>query len=396
MSAGVRLYLVTALPARLAEEGVAVAVVLLALDRSGGAAEGAFVLTAWMAPHVLAAPLAGALAGRVRSPRLFYAAALGVLAAAIEALVLLVGHVPLPVTIAVAVAGGCCGPVVTGGLSGLLAVLVPEGAARDRAYALDAAVFNAASVTGPLAVTVLSGLASPALAMSVMGAATACAAVLAALLPLRRTGAAKERATLRGDLAAGLSAVWRTPELRAITAATCLAFLGVGGLTATTVLLAAAHGSPGAGGLLVTAFSVGALAGSLVVARWSVPAPRLAGFGMLGIGLALAAAAFAPSVAWAVPLFAVAGLFDGPVLSATLRIRADHAPPRVRSQVFTLGAGLKITAGACGSALAGLYAGLPASLLLLGIAAAQVAAALLYTLLRSRGAAAMVPEEVRP
>ncbi|WP_143736788.1 MFS transporter [Microbispora sp. GKU 823] len=398
MPAGVRLYLVTALLARLAEEGVAVAAVLLALDRSGSAAEGAFVLTALMAPHVFAAPLAGALAGRVRSPRVFYAGALAGFALAVEALVLLVGRAPLPVTLAVALAGGCCGPVVSGGLSGLLAVLVPAGAARDRAYALDAAVFNAASVTGPLAVTVVTGLASPAPAMAAVGTAAACAAVLVALLPHRRRQDTQERPTLWGDLMAGLAVVWRIRELRAITAATCLAFLGIGGLTAATVLFADAHGSPGAGGALVTAFAVGALIGSLAVARRPVPAPRLAGLAMLGLGLALAVAALAPSVTWAVLLFALAGLFDGPLLSATLRIRADHAPPRLRPQVFTLGAGLKITAASCGSAVAGLCAGLPAPLVLLGIAAVQVAAAVLYAIVRSprtRGTTA-VPEAFTP
>ncbi|MGI5160101.1 hypothetical protein [Microbispora sp. CA-102843] len=105
---------------------------------------------------------------------------------------------------------------------------------------------------------------------------------------------------------------------------------------------------------------------------------------------------------WAVPLFALAGLFDGPLLSATLRIRADHAPSRLRPQVFTLGAGLKITAAARGSAVAGLSAGLsaglPAPLVLLGIAVVQVAAAILYAVVRSprtRGAAA-VPEAFTP
>ncbi|XVQ88317.1 hypothetical protein ACQP2K_13120 [Microbispora siamensis] len=63
----------------------------------------------------------------MRSPRVFYAGALAGFALAVEALVLLVGRAPLPVTLAVALAGGCCGPVVSGALSGLLAVLVPGG-----------------------------------------------------------------------------------------------------------------------------------------------------------------------------------------------------------------------------------------------------------------------------
>ncbi|MEE1939747.1 hypothetical protein V1L54_10070 [Streptomyces sp. TRM 70361] len=91
---GLRLCLATALLARFAGEGMAVAVVLLAVHRTGGSAQGAFVLTAWMAPHVLAAPLTGALAERARRPRLFHCGALGGLAAGITALAALPGRAP--------------------------------------------------------------------------------------------------------------------------------------------------------------------------------------------------------------------------------------------------------------------------------------------------------------
>ncbi|URN11950.1 MFS transporter [Streptomyces radiopugnans] len=180
--------------------------------------------------------------------------------------------------------------------------------------------------------------------------------------------------------------MWRVRELRAVTAATSLAFVGVGGLTTTAVLLAGDRGRPDAGGVLMTALALGALAGSLAVARWlrSFPARRLVPFCLTGAGLGLAAAAAAPSFAVQTALFAVAGVFEGPLLSATLRIRADHSPPGMRAQVFTIGAGLKISAAACGSALAGAAAGLPPYLPLLGIAALQLAAAGVHLLVRPR------------
>ncbi|HET6856112.1 MAG TPA: MFS transporter, partial [Streptomyces sp.] len=83
-----KVYLATAFLARLADEGMAVAVALLAMHRTGSAAQGAFVLTAWMAPHVLTAPLTGSLIGRITRPRLFYCGALGVFAASIALLAL--------------------------------------------------------------------------------------------------------------------------------------------------------------------------------------------------------------------------------------------------------------------------------------------------------------------
>ncbi|MFD9029608.1 MFS transporter [Streptomyces sp. NPDC059567] len=437
MARAVRLYLGTAFFARLAEEGFPVALVLLALARTGDAALGALVLTAWMAPHIAAAPVTGALAERMRRPALFYAGALAGFAAAVASLALVTGRVPVAVTLTVAALGGSCGPVVSGGLSGLVASLVTEGPARGRAYAWDATVYNAAAIAGPALAGVTAALAGPGAAVALLAGSAALATLPAAVLLTGRRGprstpealgggrSGSSRApgpasrpttaqgpdlrgsagspatmqgprtglrvkadsaprSLRGDLVAGLVAVWGVRELRAVTAATCLGFLGLGGLTTTAVLLAGERGRPGDGGLLMTAFAVGALVGSLVVDRvWpSLPAGRLVAITLLGTGAALGAAALVPSPLLCAALFGAAGLCDGPLLTATLRIRADHAPADVRTQVFTLGAGLKMSAAACGAALTGLAAGAPPAALLLGAATVQFAAAALHHLLR--------------
>ncbi|MEV7544708.1 MFS transporter [Streptomyces sp. NPDC089915] len=390
-------YLAAALAARFASEGMGMAVVLLALERTGSAAHGAFVLTAWMAPHVLAAPVAGAAAGRARRPRLFYAGALAGFTAAVAGLAALLGRAPVPVVLAVAVLGGSCGPVVTGGLSSLVAGLVPEGPGRDRAYGWDASTYNAAAVTAPAVVSLAGAALSAGPAMGVLALSAALAAALAASLPYGAPEAREEAygdrgAAPRPGLGAGLAALWRVRELRAITSATTLAFVGVGALTTTSVLLARGLGSPGAGGVLMTAFALGALAGSLTLGRMTSVAPgRLARWGMAGTGVALAAAAFAPSVALTAAAFAAAGVADGPLLTATLRIRSEHAPAAVRTQVFTLGAGLKVTAASTGAALVGLAAAAPPWTLLLGIAVLQLAAAALHLLVAARGRVARLP-----
>ncbi|MEV7413952.1 MFS transporter [Streptomyces sp. NPDC089919] len=383
-SAGFGRYLATAVGARFAGEGVGLALVLLAVQRTGEAALGAFVLTAWTAPHALAAPAAGTLAARTRRPRVFYAGALAGFGTAVAALALLVGRAPVAVVVPVALAGGCCGPVVTGGLSSLVARLVPEGPARDRAYAWDAVTYNAASVSAPGAVGLLASLGWGGAAMGVLAGSAALAAVGAGFLPYGRPGAAgtPAAAPARAGVSTGLTALWRVPELRAITTATTVGFLGIGALTTTAVLLAGHLGGTGSGGVLMTAFALGALAGALGLTRLARPAGTLAEAALLGTGLALAAAVWAPSLPVAAGLFAVAGVCEGPLLTATLRIRADHAPAGAREQVFTLGAGLKMTAGAAGAATAGLAAALPPGLLLGGIAALQLTGAALHRLLR--------------
>ncbi|MEU2830728.1 MFS transporter [Streptomyces lavendulae] len=385
-------YLAAALTARFASEGMGMGVVLLALERTGSAAHGAFVLTAWMAPHVLAAPLAGAAAARARRPRLFYAGALAGFTAAVAALAVLLGRAPVPVVLAVAVLGGSCGPVVTGGLSSLVAGLVPEGPRRDRAYGWDASTYNAASVLAPAAVGLAGAVVSAGPAMGVLAVSAALAAALAASLPYEDQGAGPPPEAPRAGLGAGLATLWRVRELRAITSATTLAFVGVGALTTTSVLLARGLGRPGAGGVLMTAFAVGALAGSLTLGRMTSVAPgRLARWAMAGTGAALGAAAFTPSVALTAAAFAAAGVCDGPLLTATLRIRSEHAPGAVRAQVFTLGAGLKVTAASTGAALVGLAAAAPPWTLLLGIAVLQLAAAALHLLVSARGRVGGVP-----
>ncbi len=416
MGRGLRRYLATATCARLADDGMAVAVTLLALHRTGSAAQGAGVLAAWMAPHAVAAPLTGALAARAGARgrgggAAFHAVALGVFAAAIAGVALTLGRVPVPVVLVIAALGGCCGPMVTGGLSSVLAGLVSSTEARARAYALDAATYNAAGIAAPAAVTAAAGLWGAGPATAALAAAATGAAVLATTLrvpqrggpgPERRRGRPgprgagvvrrwrPRRPAVWPELLDGLQVLWRVPALRRITAATSLAFVGVGGLAPAAVLLADARGYPGGGGVLLTVLAAGALAGALAAARRppGFSDVRLAAGCLVGTGGALLGAAAAAPYPLCVALFAAAGLCDGPLLAATLRIRADHAPPAVRTQVFTLGAGLKTTAGAAGAALtAAAASALAPSRLLVAAAVLQLAGA---ALLRA------APRPVRP
>ncbi|MFD9261767.1 hypothetical protein ACFVZQ_25305, partial [Streptomyces sp. NPDC059538] len=225
-------------------------------------------------------------------------------------------------------------------------------------------------------------------ARAVRGGSGALAGVLAATLPSGHPGAGPPPDAPRAGLGAGLAALWRVRELRAVTSATTLAFVGIGSLTTVSVLLATELGSPGGGGVLMTAFAVGALGGSLTLGRiTSVEPGRLVRWALAGTGAALAAAVLAPSLAVTAALFAVAGVCDGPLLTATLRIRSEHAPEGARTQVFTLGAGLKLTAASAGAALVGIAADAPAAALLTGIAALLLTAALLHALTSARGPA---------
>ncbi|WP_436535046.1 hypothetical protein [Actinoplanes sp. HUAS TT8] len=85
--------------------------------------------------------------------------------------------------------------------------------------------------------------------------------------------------------------------------------------------------------------------------------------------------------------FAVAGVFSGVASVAVFSTRDREAPPELRTQVFTLGAGFKVTAAAAGAAAGGLLASGDPSVLLIAIAACQLLGAAAGGLLLVRPAA---------
>jgi MFS family permease len=137
------------------------------------------------------------------------------------------------------------------------------------------------------------------------------------------------------------------------------------------------------GALLLSLLAAVSLATNAVLSRWP---PRLTPDTVFALatvlaGLAYAGLAAAPTAGWVIAAVVVAGVADGPQLSAVFAIRHREAPERLRAQVFTTGASLKIVAGSLGAALAGHLAGSPA--VVLAVAAATQAAALaVFVILR--------------
>jgi hypothetical protein len=143
-------------------------------------------------------------------------------------------------------------------------------------------------------------------------------------------------------------------------------------------LLAAGLHDTALTGTALSAMAAGNLAGALAYARW--PIRRWRPEIVVVSGLAVLAVPFAalrlvpglwPTLVW----FTVAGLVSAPVFGSLLAVRDREAPKQARTQVFTIGAGLKVTAAAAGAAAAGIATGLGAGTLLLLVAACQVVAA---------------------
>lgn len=157
----------------------------------------------------------------------------------------------------------------------------------------------------------------------------------------------------------GVVVTWRYPVLRAVTAATSFAMLGDGALPLVAALLAVRYHAGYAAGAVLSAVAAGALVGALVYARRPVGVDRPARVVMLGLvagGLPMLLVPLTGHLGLTLALFAGSGFFVGPQVSALFASRDQQAPAEFHTQVFTLGAGLKITAAALGAALAGLVA----------------------------------------
>jgi MFS family permease len=340
---------------RTADEGAQIALALLALERTGSAGLGGALVAVLLVPHVLAAPVVGLLVDRARRPGLLLGAAAAAFGLALLVAAVGLGRLPTALVLAVLLAGGCCGPALTGGLSSRLGTMVPDDR-LPRAFGLDSLTYNTAGMAGPAVAAVLAGTTSAATAAVALGVAAVVGGAGIATLP---AGGAVTSTT---DLLGGLRAIVREPVLATLTGSTSLGQLGFGMLPIVVAVAASRAGEPAAAGWLLTATAAGGLVGSLLWTRWPARpqrSPRWVAIGLAGAGLPVLAGGLHPTLPVLAVLFVVAGVADGPLFGALLLTRQHWSPPAQRSQVFTLGAGAKISAAAAGAALAGALAGGP-------------------------------------
>ncbi|MBM2621519.1 MFS transporter [Actinoplanes sp. LDG1-06] len=361
-------YVGAAVFARLADEGARVSILLLVLERTGDEALAGLLIAALMVPHVLAAPVVGAVADAVRSRRLLYPVAYLAYAACLAAAAAMIGRSTAGAVL-VLVLAGCVAPLLIGGLSSLLGDLVPDR--LERAFGLDVMSYSVAGIAGPALAAVLAGLAGAAWSTVGLAALVLAAAVLVITLPLP---SATRRRRLASPLAA-FALMWRRPRLGGVTAGTVFSMVGTGALPLVAALIAAGEHRPELTGVILSAGAAGGLIGSLLCTRW--PIRRWRPERVVIVCLAATALPYliliVLPVGWAgLPFFALAGGLGAPVSVAVFAVRDQESPPGLRTQVFSLGAGLKVTAAATGAAAAGLAAGAGAAVILAAVGICQL------------------------
>lgn len=120
------------------------------------------------------------------------------------------------------------------------------------------------------------------------------------------------------------------------------------------LLAAAAFGEPEHGALLLSGIALPALAANALYAR----RPQLLRpDDVTTAGAVVLCAAWCPAATvhpvLLVPAVLPAGIGEGPRLTALFAVRHHEAPERLRAQVFTTGASLKLTGFAVGAGIAG-------------------------------------------
>ncbi len=378
-----------AVAARTGDEMSGPALLVAGLAVTGSPLTASWLLAGLTVSAAAGGPLLGVLLDRARRPGRLLACCLLGYSTGLLLVLYGLGRVPDAALIGVAVVAGLLGPALTGGWTAQLSrVAGPER--LSRANALDAMSYNVAGLAGPAVVGLVASAGGGIMTVLV------CAGLLVAALPAAWSlppvrarpaaigggqpgggqpgggqpgggqpgGAAGRGRAVRAELVEGFAVIWRNAALRRATAGSALSCCGLAMLVVSAPVLGAElTGESGHGALLLAVTAASGLAANAVIAAWGRvrrwDRVLVWGTAVLGAGMALAAGAGA---FWAAVLAAaVAGAGEGPQLTALFSVRHREAPARLRSQVFTTGASLKITSFAIGSALAGPLAAYSAS-----------------------------------
>lgn len=383
-------FLAGAAAARAGDEMSGPALLLAGYAVGGSATEASALLAGITVSAAVGGPLLGALLDRSPRPGRLLARALALYGTGLVLILLSLGRLPLELTVLIAVFTGLLGPALSGGWTAQLPRVVPRER-MPRANALDAMTFSLASLVGPALAGALAHLLGAPAAVVASAALIAFALPAAWTLPMGRDQDRDQdrdkippAASLTADLAAGIRAITHTRPLARATLASVVSCTGLGMLITCTPLLGErAFGSAAEGTLLLTCTAVSALAANAVLARrprtiapdtiiWSSAL-------LLAVALVLSATGH-PVLVVAAAL--TAGVGEGPQLAALLAIRHRESPERLRSQVFTTGASLKITGFALGAAVAGPLATHSLPTALLTAAGVQLVAALSFHVFR--------------
>lgn len=374
-------YLFGALPARLGDEMSGQAILLLGIA-AGSATLGSTLLAGLTFSAAVGGPLLGAMLDRANHPGKVLALSLGLYVIGISLIAWSLNHIPVWTSAALALLAGFLMPSISGGWSSRLKSFIAEEQ-MTRASAIDATTFNIAGLAGPALAGLVAGWLGTHWAVAVLVALLVAALPMAWALPKRQAEIKKHETTFFHDVSAGLKVIITNKPLFRITLLSVISYLGIGMLWVMCPLIGLEQtGNASFGGIMMSILSVGALVATAAYAKWptTYTPDTIALVTTIILAIAMLVLAFAGHIFVILVAMLIAGLADGPQLAAVFAVRHREAPERYRSQVFTTGASLKITAAAIGAATAGplAAASLRSTIILAG--GVQLAAALIFVI----------------
>ncbi|MFP3990204.1 MFS transporter [Streptomyces sp. E11-3] len=328
-----------------------IAIVLFTRSEGGSYTLAGALAAVYGLAMALGQPLLGRAVDLRGQPRVMFPAA--VLSAVGMAVFAFAGIGSLSLAYAAVGMAGLFTPPLEGGLRALWPGVLGREDRVHAAYALDAVAQEILFTVGPLLVTLLVSLWSPAAALlviNVIGVAGAVSVVVSG--PSRAWRSAPRDAHWLGAL--------RSPGLLALLGSFFFVGLALGSITVAGVAYADDHGREAVYGWLMASLGLGALIGGALygVRHWAgVPERRLRVLvGLLALGyLPLA---LTPGVAAMCALAAVAGLFLAPSLACAFIVVDRHAPTGTVTEAFswlvtTFGVGAALGTGVAGPAIEG-------------------------------------------
>jgi MFS family permease len=358
--------------ARLPQGMVSISLLLVAAVHASMTTAG-LVVAGYTLGQGLTGPLRGRLADRHGLARVCAVCAGLYVVALLALLTGALAGAPGWLLVTTAAAAGLVVPPLSPGMRSLWSEHA-AGTLRHAAFALDAAVFDLAYITGPVLASLLAAGVAPTAAVAVLLALTCAATVI--IGARFRPGAAKggrpkgERRPAAGAL--------RSAALRRLLITGILLNLALSATEVALTALVRQHHVLWASGPLLAEVSVGSIVGSLLLgarasstetAEGARRLPRMLARYALGLAALTAAALYPPLVAVAAPL---AGLSLGPSLATLFGLASSAAPEGGATEAQSWLSSVMNGGAAAGAALAGATAGQP--VLSLGIAAAAAAA----------------------
>ncbi|MFE5515011.1 MFS transporter [Streptomyces sp. NPDC056529] len=326
-----------------------VALTLFVRDQGGSYTLAGGLIAAYGVATALGQPLLGRAVDLKGQPRVQLPAA--VLSALGAALLALTGIGHLGLAYAAVVLAGLFTPPLEGGLRALWPSVLGREDRVHRAYALDAVAQEVMFTVGPLLLTLLIAMWSPAaalVAVNALGVLGALAVVLSE--PSRTWRSAPREAHWLGAL--------RSPGLLALLGSFFFVGLALGSITVAAVAYADDRGAPAVYGWLMAALGLGALLGGVAYGarQWAGAPERRLRVLVLLLAVCYLPLVLVPGPAAMTGLSVLSGVFLAPALACAFLVVDRHAPRGTVTEAFswlvtTFGVGSALGSAAAGPAV---------------------------------------------